>query len=335
MSETYVPKVHLDLSVEHWEMVSPLQVAGYTMSALVVLVVNLRDGFHRGRGEATGRFYFNEGPAEMITAIEAVRERIEAGISREELRALMPPGGARNAVDCALWELESAKAGVPVWQLAGLELPTSLLTTCTIGAGLPEVMAKSAKELYPEASALKLKLLGDRKDADRVRAVRAARQDVWIGVDGNQGFTAESLNALLPTLIEADIQLIEQPCRIGDEAMLDGVQSPIPYAADESLQSLDDFDALAGRFQVVNIKLDKCGGLTEALMMADRAAKLGLEIMVGNMGGTSLAMAPAVLVGQLCNIVDLDGPLFLTADRKPGVTYSKGQVSLPSGVWGL
>jgi len=265
--------------------------------------------------------------------MDQVRGSIEAGIDRESLRDLLPAGGARNAVDCALWELEARRAGVPVWQLAGLAAPLPLVTTYTLGADTPEQMAHNARMLSG-ARALKLKLLGDESDAARVRAVRAARTDVWLGVDANQGFTRASLERLLPVLMQARVELIEQPFPIGREQELAGLGTSIPIAADESIQDLGDLQRLARWFDVVNIKLDKCGGLTEALRMATEAHRLDLRVMVGNMVGTSLAMAPAFLLGQLCDVVDLDGPMFLTADRVPGVSYDSGKICCPPEVWG-
>jgi L-alanine-DL-glutamate epimerase-like enolase superfamily enzyme len=311
-----------------------LRITGYTFTRLTVIVVTLSEGAHVGRGEATGVFYLNELPESLIGQIEAVRESIEAGVSREELRRLLPPGGARNAVDCAMWELESRQARAPVWGLAGLHPPRPLLTTYTLGADTPEAMAAGAVGKYRDARAIKLKLLGDAFDAARVSAVRNARPDVWIGVDANQGLTRQSLAALLPCLTDARVALIEQPLPRGDEYQLDGFDSPIPLAADESVQSLADIPGLMGRFQVMNIKLDKCGGLTEALLMVQEGLRLGLRVMVGNMGGTGLATAPALLVGQHCEIVDLDGPLFLQRDRTPPVIYEHGYVSAPEGLWG-
>lgn len=208
-----------------------------------------------------------------------------------------------------------------------------MLTTYTLGAASPEKMAAGAIA-YADARALKLKLTGDAIDADRVRAVRAVRPDVWIGVDANQGFTRASLEAIMPTFLETGVSLIEQPFAIGRESELDGLNAPIPIAADESVQGLADVAALAGRFDVINIKLDKCGGLTEGLAMAEEVRRLGMKVMVGNMGGSSLAMAPACILGQYCEIVDVDGPLFLAEDRKPSVIYRDGHVSCPPGLWG-
>jgi L-alanine-DL-glutamate epimerase-like enolase superfamily enzyme len=187
---------------------------------------------------------------------------------------------------------------------------------------------------FREARAIKLKLTGESTDAERVRAVRSVRPDAWLAVDANQGFTVEHLRTLLPVLIEARVELIEQPFPVGREPTLDELRCPIPIAADESVQSLSDIPGILGRFQVVNIKLDKCGGLTEALAMAREAGRLGLGVMVGNMVGTSLAMAPAYVIGQLCQVVDLDGPLLLRNDRSPGVTYQDGYICCDERVWG-
>lgn len=325
----------LNLATDTLPLRSPFRISGYTFSDVKVFVVRVRDGAFEGQGEACGVYYLNDEPDAMAAQIDAHRERIEAGISREELRSILPPGGARNALDCALWDLEARREGVPVWKLAGLtEPPKPLITTFTLGADEPAAMARGARD-FSQALALKLKLTGELLlDIERVQAVRAARPDAWIGVDANQGFTRSSLERLIPALLEARVLLLEQPIARGCEADLSGLDCPIPIAADESVQGLADMQALVGRFQVVNIKLDKCGGLTEALQMAAQARRLGLRVMVGNMIGSSLAMAPAFVLGQLCDFVDLDGPLFLRADRSPGVSYVDGRISCPESVWG-
>jgi L-alanine-DL-glutamate epimerase-like enolase superfamily enzyme len=297
------------------------------------LVVTLEKDGQVGRGEAEGVYYKDDTPVSMIKEIEERRSLIEAGINRESVQKLLPPGGARNALDCAVWDLEAKLTGRRAWQIAGLERPRPLITTFTCGANTPEKMAAAAGA-YANARAIKLKLTGEPSDADRVRAVRQARPDVWLGVDANQGFTRASLERLMPTLTDTHVALIEQPFPIGQEALLDGFQSPIAIAADESAQDLRDIPGLVGRFNVVNIKLDKCGGLTEGLAMARAARALGLDTMVGNMLGTSLAMAPGFLVGQLCNVVDLDGPVFLKADRAISVDYKNGMISCPDALWG-
>ena len=246
----------------------------------------------------------------------------------------MPAGGARNAIDCAMWDLEASQSGMPVWQLAGQSAPVALRTTFTIGADVPAVMAETAIR-YAQARAIKVKLTGEPVlDLARVRAIREARPDVWLAVDGNQGFAFSQMDGLVSGLVEHGVMLLEQPLARGEEASLDGYRSAIPLAGDESILTLADVASAVGRFEVVNIKLDKCGGLTEGLMMAAQARKLGLGVMVGNMGGSSLAMAPSFVLGQGCDIVDLDGPMFLAHDRAPGVEYVDGNVWSGPAVWG-
>lgn len=324
----------LTVATECFPLKEPFRITGHTLTTSDVVVVTLQQGPHIGRGEAIGVFYHGDDPARLTGQIEAVRDAIEGGIDRGQLRRLLPPGGARNAVDCALWDLESQITGRPAWQMAGLHPPRPLLTTFTVSADTPGRMAAAARA-YGSARAIKVKLTGEPVDAARVRAVRAACPGVWLGVDANQGYTREQLLELLPVLIDNGVKLIEQPFKTGREADLEALHSPIPIAADESVQSLADVAALAGRFQVINIKLDKCGGLTEGLAMAQEARRLGMEVMVGNMIGTSLAMAPAWLLGQLCDVVDLDGPVFLGRDRQPAVRYEDGMISCADVLWGI
>lgn len=326
--------LRLELHNEPLPMSAPFRIAGRVFEAMPATVVTLRDGAHSGRGEGAGVYYNDDHPDGMRATLEALRPRIEAGLDRESLRSLLPAGGARNALDCALWELEAQRSGLPAWQLAGLEGVRPLLTTFTVGADAPEVMAERAAA-YVQARALKLKLTGEAAlDAARVRAVRARCPGPWIGVDANQGYDAASLPALLPVLVEAGISLLEQPCRRGSESDLDGIEHVVPFAADESILDLAELDARHHRFDVINIKLDKCGGLTEGLMMARRARELGKQVMVGNMCGTSLAAAPAFVLGQYCDIVDLDGPTFLVQDRTPSVRYEDGFIHCGDEVWG-
>jgi L-alanine-DL-glutamate epimerase-like enolase superfamily enzyme len=326
--------LQLCVAVEQVELAAPFRISGFVFERQDIVVVTLRDGSHQGRGEAAGVYYLKDDSQNIVATLEAHRARIERGIDRESLQQLLPPGGARNAVDCALWELDAARAGRMAWELAGLRAVNPLVTTFTLGADEPAVMAEGALK-YLHARALKLKLTGELDlDMARVRAVRAARPGAWIGVDANQGYRIDALNSLIPVLVEANVSLLEQPLARGREADLQGYVSPIPIAADESALCLADVPGLAGRFDVVNIKLDKCGGLTEALAMAHQARELGLKVMVGNMVGTSLAMAPGFVVGQLCDVVDLDGPTFLKSDRTPGVTYADGKIWCGDDVWG-
>ncbi|HUO11862.1 MAG TPA: dipeptide epimerase [Caulobacteraceae bacterium] len=325
--------MQLEVRAERWDYATPFRITDYVFTAAEVLVVSLHDGDAVGRGEAGGVYYRGDTVQSMTRHIEAFRGPIEAGVDREALRRLMPPGGARNAVDAALWDLEAKRRDEPVWRIAGAPQPRPLRTTFTISAGPPDEMAAAAVAYGANATAIKVKLT-DEDPGGCVRAVRAARPDVWLGVDANQALTRSSLEQLLPDLVAARIQLIEQPVAIGDDASLDGLASPIDLAADESVQGLSDLASLVGRYDVVNIKLDKCGGLTEGLAMAREARRLGLKVMVGCMSGTSLSMAPAFVLGQLCDLVDLDGPTFLASDREAPAIYEHGTIWCPDALWG-
>jgi L-alanine-DL-glutamate epimerase-like enolase superfamily enzyme len=324
----------LRLEVEKLRLAAPFRISGFVFEEQDAVIATLDDGIHQGRGEASGVYYLGDTAQTMVAAIEAKRGAIEAGIDRAALQRLLPPGGARNALDCALWELDARRSSTPVWKLAGLEPPRPLITTFTLGADDPTVMVAGARK-YAQARSLKMKLTGELAlDIARVQAVRAARPEVWIGVDANQGYGIDALDSLVDALVAENVSLLEQPLKRGRESDLDGFVSKIPIAADESALSLADLAGLVGRFNVVNIKLDKCGGLTEGLAMAHEARRLGLRIMVGNMVGSSLAMAPAFVLGQLCDVVDLDGPIFLARDRTPGMVYANGTAWIDEHVWG-
>ncbi len=326
--------LRLTYRVETHALSAPFRISGFVFETSDVVVVELTDGREVGRGEAAGVYYLNDDPAHMVAELESHREAIETCRSRDELRHRMPRGGARNAVDCAMWELEAKCRGIEARQLAGVAQVNALLTTFTLGAEDPEIMAERARSL-PDARAIKLKLTGELDvDVERVRSVRDVRPDVWLGVDANQGFTRDQLDPLVAALATESVALLEQPLARGREDDLDGYRCAIPIAADESALGLDDVPRLVGRFDVVNIKLDKCGGLTEALLIAEEARRCNLGVMVGNMVGTSLAMAPAFIVGQQCDVVDLDGPTFLREDRTPACEYRDGTIWCPDEVWG-
>lgn len=334
MATQHIRELTLDLRVERFPYHQPFRISGHVFTETALLVAEISDGTHTGRGEGAGVYYLGDDIDHMVAEAERVRAEIEGGATREALQRLLPPGGARNALDCAFWDLEAKQAGRPAWALAGLDAPKPLRSTMTLGADRPEVMAKAALAFDP-ATPVKVKLTGDvADDIARVGAIRAARPDAWIGVDANQGYTIETLPELLPVLVANGVAVLEQPLRRGREADLDGFARPLPFAADESAVTLSDTASLVGRFDVVNIKLDKCGGLTEGLAIAHEARRLGLEVMVGNMMGSSLSMAPSYLVGQLCDIVDLDGPIFLARDREPGVIYRGGMIDCPEAIWG-
>jgi L-alanine-DL-glutamate epimerase-like enolase superfamily enzyme len=324
----------LRVQAERWPLKTPFRIAGHVWSEAETILVTVTRKGQVGKGEAAGVYYLGESPSFLRSQIEDAVAKIETCSSRDALRDILPPGGARNAIDCALWDLEAKEQGVPAWHIAGLAPQRRLPTTITISADPPMEAAEKAHELA-DAPRLKLKLTGDLdEDVARLRAVRAARPDAWIGVDANQGYARADLEHLYPELVAADVKLIEQPVRRGEEDELDGFSSAIPIAADESVQALDDLPALEGRFQAVNIKLDKSGGLTEALMMAREAKKRGFGLMVGCMAGTSLAMAPAFLLAQLCDVIDLDAPLFQRADRAIPAQYQNGTLFCPEALWG-
>jgi L-Ala-D/L-Glu epimerase len=327
------PAMQLHIDIERWPFKAPFRITGHTFTESHVIVATLTEEGVSGRGEAAGVYYRGDSPQSMASQLEAMRPLLERRpVTREALRSLLPPGGARNALDCALWDLEARRSGMPAWRIAGLDALEPLATTYTVGADTAEAMARTAVS-YKGAKRLKLKLTGA-DDVARLRAVRAARPDAWIGVDANQAYDAVSLRGILHELLEADVQLIEQPVRVGCERELAGFDWPIPLAADESVQSLEDLPTAVGLFDVVNIKLDKCGGLTEALAMVAEIRRLGMRPMVGCMEGTALAMAPACLAGAGCDLVDLDAPLFLAQDRRPAALYQEGTVYCPDG-WGM
>jgi L-Ala-D/L-Glu epimerase len=326
--------LRLAYRVETHTLSAPFRISGFVFETSDVVVVELTDGQHVGRGEAAGVYYLGDDSGHIVGQLETHRDLIETCGSRDELRRRMPRGGARNAVDCAMWDLEAKREGTEARHLAGIAEPRPLITTFTLGADDPEVMAEGARR-YASAQAIKVKLTGDLAvDVERVRAIRSARPDVWLGVDANQGYARDQLDMLVEALSANRVALLEQPLARGNEPDLDGYRCPIPIAADESALGLDDVLGLVGRFDVINIKLDKCGGLTEALLIAEEARRHGLGVMVGNMVGTSLAMAPAFIVGQHCDVVDLDGPTFLCEDRAPSCEYRDGKIWCPDEVWG-
>jgi L-alanine-DL-glutamate epimerase-like enolase superfamily enzyme len=269
----------------------------------------------------------------MTAQIESVADRLAVGIDRAALATLLPPGGARNAIDCALWDLEAKASGRRIWELTGVA-PKTLTTVFTIGIeATPEIMAAhaAAATAYP---LLKVKLDGF-QPLERVQAIRRARPDARLVVDANQGWNLVQLQALAPAFAELGVEMIEQPLPRGADAALEGYRSPVPLGADESCLHLGELDSAAKRYQMINIKLDKTGGLTHALELARAARARGLGLMVGCMAGSSLAIAPAFVVGCLVDLVDIDGPLLLKRDRLPGLVYSRGRVQPPEKeVWG-
>lgn len=326
--------IRLSLHLERWPTRSPFRITGTVFEAFESVVVELsRDG-QVGRGEALGVYYQDETAARLLAQIEAVAPRIEQGIDREALQGLLPPGGARNAIDSALWDLEAKSAGIGgIWSLTGIA-PRRLHTVFTIGIeDTPAAMADKAAAAAIHRL-LKVKLDGDRPLA-RMQAIRAARPDARLVVDANQGWTLSQLTEIAPAMADLGVEMIEQPLPRGQDAALSGFRSPVPLCADESCLHLGELAQAAGRYQMINIKLDKAGGLTHGLALATAARARGLGVMVGCMGGSSLAMAPAFVLGCVADLVDIDGPLLQRRDRLEGLYYDKGHAAPPSpALWG-
>jgi L-alanine-DL-glutamate epimerase-like enolase superfamily enzyme len=320
--------------LEHWAMIEPFEIAREIITDQAVLLLSLSDGRgHSGHAEAAGVDYDGETPHSLAAQIASVAPRLHDGLTGAELRDLLPAGGARNALDCALWDLRAKQSGVPAWQAAGLPALQPVTTAFTLGLGDEASTRRKAREArqYP---LLKLKVDAQRH-LDVVRWVREEHPTARLVVDANQAWSRALLRDLLPELARAGVELVEQPLPRGRDAELDGLVSPIPLAADESCTDRSSLAGLVGRYQFINIKLDKCGGLTEALALADEASQLGFGLMVGNMCGTSLAMAPAYLLAQRCRYVDLDGPLLQKLDRATPLVYQQGVIQPPSAaLWG-
>jgi len=321
----------LQASIQAWPLRQPFKITGYTFIEVRLLQVTIEQNGVCARGEAAGVYYLGETAETMLEQVESVRAAIERGANRQELLQLLPRGGARNALDCALWDLEAKQCGERAWGLAGITLQRTV-TVNTVGIGEPEAMAAAAMQL--DTPKIKVKLDGERP-LDCIRAVRAARPDAEIIVDVNQGWSFPQLVELAPQFKALGIAMIEQPLARGIDQELEGYTSPLPLCADESCLDSSEFEQTAQRYQMINIKLDKAGGLTEALYLATLARARGIPLMVGNMLGTSLAMAPGFVVAQLCRFVDLDGALFLQQDCDNPMSYAGGVVSVPdTALWG-
>lgn len=304
-----------------------------SVDAVEVVVVGLEEGGRVGRGECRPYPRYGETPAGTVAEIEGVRRLIEGGADRAALGRALTPGAARNALDCALWDLEAKLAGEPVWRLAGLPEPGPALTAYTISLDAPGRMAEAAVAASARPL-LKLKLGGE-GDVERVAAVRAAAPDARLICDANEAWTPDMLGRFLPEMARLGVELVEQPLPAGRDAALADVPRAVPVCADESCHDAAGLAALVGRYDYANLKLDKTGGLTEAVRAAVLAEELGLGLMVGCMVATSLSLAPATLLAGLARYADLDGPLLLERDREPGLSYVGSVLHPPPpGLWG-
>lgn len=294
-----------------------------------VLTVVLTDGAHRGWGECVPYARYGE----TLESVMAQIEGLPADVTRHALFDLLPAGAARNAVDCALWDLEAKRAGKRVWELAGLSVPGPEITAYTLSLDTPAAMqVQAAKHAFRPL--LKIKL-GTPDDMPRLEAVRAGAPEARIIVDANEGWSAEVYADLAPHLVRLGVELVEQPLPAGEDDALIGMDRPVPVCADESCHDRTSLPGLKGKYDVVNIKLDKTGGLTEALALRDAALAEGYDVMVGCMVGSSLAMAPATLVAQGARVVDLDGPLLLAEDRDVPLVFDDAGVHPPAAdLWG-
>jgi L-alanine-DL-glutamate epimerase-like enolase superfamily enzyme len=323
----------LTARIERWPIAGAFTISRGAKTEAVVVVAEISRGGFTGRGECTPYARYGETPEATQAAILAMQAHFAAGIDEHALQAQMPAGAARNAVDCALLDLEAKTAGLRVWDLLKRPAPRACTTAYTISLGTPDAMAAAtAKAAYRPL--LKIKL-GSDDDVARIKAVRKAAPESELIVDANEAWTPESLQRNLAACEEAGVTLVEQPLPAGHDEALAHLRRPMAVCADESVHDLASIPGLRGRYDAVNIKLDKAGGLTEALAMADAAQALGLEIMVGCMVATSLAMAPALLLAQQARFVDLDGPLLLAGDRDGGLRYDESTVYPPdAALWG-
>ena len=321
----------VELLIESWPLLEPFVITGHTWTHCNVLIVSITENGVTGRGEATGVYYLDETAESIYQQVLGIQQKLEQGVSREQLQSLLPLGGARNAIDCALWDLEAKSSGRSIFGITGIpSSPVSTVNTVTIDT--PKNMANKAAAIT--ARQIKVKLDGE-YPLQRITAVCNTRPDADIVVDVNEGWSFAQLVELAPQFKALGIKMIEQPLPRGEDDALEGYQSPIMLCADESCLDTSELAQAARRYQMVNIKLDKTGGLTEALNLARQAKDKGMTLMVGNMTGTSLAMAPAYVIAQLCDFVDLDGALFLLGDRSFPMNYENGIVTgLSSQLWG-
>ncbi len=328
-----MPAVELKLERQSWPMRGVFTISRGSRTEQEVLLVELNDGQHRGRGECVPYKRYGESFESVTAEIESLRGSLSAGLDRAALQELLPAGAARNGVDCALWDLEAKRSGKRAWDLAGMPAPEGIVTAYTLSLDTPEKMGEAAKA-NAERPLLKLKLAGP-EDLDRVRAVRENAPGATVIVDANEGWSLQQYRDLSPKLADLGIAMIEQPLHAEMDDHLLGEDRPVPLCADESCHDRASLPALKGKYDMVNIKLDKAGGLTEALALKQAAEAEGYRIMIGCMMATSLAMAPAMLLARGADFTDLDGPLWIAEDNQPALAFSGSVMSPPeAALWG-
>jgi L-alanine-DL-glutamate epimerase-like enolase superfamily enzyme len=325
--------ISLSVAVERFPIAGRFVISRGAKTEAVVVTATLRDGAFLGRGECVPYARYGESPESVTAAIESVRARIEQGADRAALAALLPPGAARNALDCALWDLEAKRSGKAAYLTAEVAKLEPLTTAYTLSVGSPSEMRQAA-EKAAHRPLLKVKLAGS-GDPERLAAVRAGAPTSTLIVDANEAWGEKDLQANLEACARLGVALVEQPLPAGRDEALARIERVVPICADESAHDRASLVKLEGRYDAVNIKLDKAGGLTEALEMTAEARRRGFKIFAGCMVGTSLSMAPATLIGQYADFVDLDGPLLLAEDRQPGLRYEGSVVYPPTPeLWG-
>jgi L-alanine-DL-glutamate epimerase-like enolase superfamily enzyme len=323
----------LNVRIESWPIAGSFTIARGAKTEARVVVAEISEGAHTGRGECVPYTRYGESVEGVAAAVEAAGSYIKSRLQRTDIQHILKPGAARNAIDCALWDLEAKLSGKRAWELAGIAAPKPVTTAFTLSLGTPMEMSEAA-EKASDRPLLKVKL-GSEGDPERLRVVRRAAPDSDLIVDANEGWTPENLAENIRACAEAGVILIEQPLPAGKDEALKRADRTVPICADESVHDRISLAALRDRYDAVNIKLDKTGGLTEALALLSEAERLGFSIMVGCMVGTSLAMAPALVLATRARFVDLDGPLLLERDRPNGLVYEGSTVYPPGqGLWG-
>jgi len=324
----------ISVESERWPIAGAFTISRGSKTEAEVVVVTIREDGATGRGECVPYGRYGETVKDVVASIKVIGQAISDGMTRDELQRAMHRGAARNALDCALWDLEAKLAGDPAWKLAGLSEPQPLTTAYTLSLAAPDAMREAARQASTRPL-LKLKLGGDGSDIDRVAAVREGAPGATLIVDANEGWKADDVLPLAREFAKLGVALIEQPLPAKEDEALRGIDCPIPLCADESAHGIEGMMRLAGLYQYVNVKLDKTGGLTEALSVIRCAKRRKLEVMVGCMVATSLAMAPAALIAQGAALVDLDGPLLLAKDREHAIRYDGSTMMPPErALWG-
>jgi L-alanine-DL-glutamate epimerase-like enolase superfamily enzyme len=325
--------MRLTIAEERWPIAGSFTISRGSKTEAHVVTVTLEDGGHTGRGECVPYPRYEETVPQVTAALQAARSGIEAGITPDAIASILTPHAARNALDCALWDLAAKKAGMPVWQLAGLAEPKPAVTAYTLSLDTPEAMGEAAAKASGRPL-LKLKL-GREGDTERLKHIRRNAPRSRLIVDANEGWTADNLAAMLAASADVGVELVEQPLPAGNDEALRTIPRAVTVCADESAHGLDSLDQLLGKYDAINIKLDKAGGLTPAIALAHAAGARDLRIMVGCMLATSLAMAPAFLLAPYAEVIDLDGPLLLKEDRNPAIRFDGSLMHpAPTELWG-